>query len=181
VSGIDKIPYAGQPLDASGSGQQRMATADSRRNQGHTLAYLSPSGTPLAWTGDDQAPFVRVLQEVPGLVSVSVIPTEETTSDGVLVCALCPAALHELWANDSRADRSVARWIQFFDRTDAPSAGMQPAVAAIRLCTQTYVGYIDVPLGFVTGIVVAISSTANIYTAIAPADDFAITARVLGT
>jgi hypothetical protein len=111
---------------------------------------------------------------------VSVIPTDDDLSDGVLIAATVAAELHEAWANDSRDDTTETRWLQLFDRKDAPSAGDQPSYAAIKLCSVASYNFIEAPLLFTKGIVIAISSTPNIYTAITEAADFAITARVLG-
>jgi len=182
---VDKIPYADQPLDSSGSGQERMLSADARRGTGQVVAYLTPEGTPVAWTGTEDAPLVRILEDVPGLVAVSDIPQDDPDGDGVLICATCPAALHEAWVTDSRdtsGGTPAPRWLLLFDRTDAPADGDIPSYAPIRICTAatTSIDEIQVPLQFVKGIVLAISTSANFYTAITPEDTYAITARVLG-
>ena len=188
MGAIDKIPYGNQPLDSSGDGQSRMISADARRGVGQMMAYSGPDGTPLAVTGDEQAMFVRILEEVPGIVAVSDIPQDAIggNGSGVLRCALCPASLHEAWVTDSRdtsGGTPSARWLLLFDRTTAPSAGDIPSYAPIRLCagSTTSIDELHAPLGFTTGIVLAISTTANQYTAIVAAADYAITARVLGT
>lgn len=174
----DDIPYANEPYDGSGPSRTRRLSSDARIGEGQLLAYIGPTGTPLALTGDEQAPFVRVLEIPPGLTPVSLIPTSNNA--GVLVAATVNAELHEVWANDSREDTTEARWLLLFDRATAPTAGLQPSYAAIKLCAVASYDFIEAPLLFTTGIVIAISSTPNIYTAIAPASDFAITARVLG-
>ena len=175
----DDIPYADQPLSV---GKARRLASDARINEGQLLAYLGPNGTPLALTGDEVAPFVRVIYEPPGLTPVSVIPTVATTP--LLVAAVINAELHEAWVTDSRDPLTLpaARWIQLFDRVDAPTAGDVPSYAPIGMCTggTTGLDFIEAPLLFTKGIVIALSSTPNIYTAIADSTDFAITARVLG-
>lgn len=173
----DDIPYANKPLEV---GQARRLASDARVNEGQLGSYLGPMGTPLAHTGDDLAMFVRPIYVPPALFPVSLIPTEEVPSDGVLIAATVNAELHECWANDSRDDTSEARWLLLFDRKIAPTAGLQPSYTAIKLCGVSSYDFIQVPLLFATGIVIAISSTPNIYTAIADASDFSITARVLG-
>lgn len=187
MSGPDKNTYADKPLDASGSGQQRMVSADARRNQGQVGAYTTESGTPLAFSGDDEALFVKVIRDVNGPVAVSDIPQDaiDGNGTGVLICALCPASLRELWVTDARdtsQETPDPRWLMMFDATVAPTAGDIPAYAPIRICTNstTSVDEIDEPLGFVNGIVLALSTTSQNYTAITPAADYSITARVLG-
>ncbi len=174
----DRIPYRNAPLQAAT--QQRKLDADSRINEGRLAGYMGPDGKTYAWTGDREAPYVKILQDPPAIVAVSDIPQDDPLGDGVLIASLSASSLHEAWANDSREDTTEPRWLQLFDRVDAPTTGTTiPSYAAIRLCGTASYDFIVAPLQFNTGIVVAISSTPNIYTAIAAASDYAITARVL--
>lgn len=175
----DDIPYANKPLEV---GRARRLASDARVNEGQLQSYLGPNGTPLAVTGDEQAMFVRLIYEPPNLTAVSVIPTVATP--GLLIAAVINASLHEAWITDSRDPLTLpdARWILLFDRKTAPTAGLVPSYTPIGMCTggTTPLDFIEAPLLFETGIVIALSSTPNTYTAIADATDFAITARVLG-
>lgn len=177
---VDNIPYGNQPLDATGTGQARALSADARRGEGNVLAYLDPSGNRLAWTGDESAPFVRVLKSVPGLVAV----TDVANGVGVLIAAVVAASLHEAWVTDFRSTSGSPspRWVQLFDGQAIPSTGAVPSYAPIPLPAGdiAYLGFLDAPLGFNSGIVIAISSSAGTYTPLGKVTDYAITARVLG-
>jgi len=175
----DRIPYRNAPLTAATA--QRKMRGDARIAEGELVSYLGPDGGMLAWGGDREAPYVKVLQDPPALFTVSLIPLAAAPVVGVMIASLIPASLHEAWATDERdVDLNPApRWLLVFDRIDAPNAGDQPAIAALRICGTCSYDFIEAPLQFNTGIVFAISTTPNIYTAIVAASDFAITARVL--
>lgn len=180
----DAVPYQNAPLtsaDAGVAGERRMA-GDSRRTvgaRGTPMSYLGPDGNPLAVTGDQEAPFFKIIFDVPALTPVSSIPSDaENLGDGVLVASQIASSLHDGWVTDSREDTTDPRWILLFDDDVAPTAGDAPSYAPIALCRTTSIEYDMAPWGFTRGIVIAISSTANVYTAITPANDYAITVRV---
>lgn len=97
---------------------------------------------------------------------------------GVLVVATVPAALYEAWVGDFQS--ALVRYLLVFDDNLAPAPNDIPAIAAIPI-DGGWMNYDFTteagPETFTTGIVLALSSTPNKYTAIAPASDFAITAR----
>lgn len=182
----DAVPYQNEPLTSSNAGvagERRMA-GDARRSQvSHAglMGYLGPDGNPLALTGDEEAPFIKVIYDSPALAPVSSIP--QFADSGVLIASQVAAELHEAWITDSRDPLTLPapRWILLFDRFDAPTNGDVPTYAPIGMCTggTTAVDFIEAPMFFAAGIVIAISTTPNAYTPIVAAADYAITARVL--
>ncbi len=180
----DVSPYQNEPLTNANAGVAgaRLASGDARRRAPSTiLGYLGPSGNPIALTGDEEAPFVKIIFDVPSLTPVSDIPqnTDGANGKGVLVASTIASSLHDFWVTDSRADTTAPRWIMLFDSEKAPTAGAVPSYAPIALCKTTGFDYDDAPWGFARGIVIAISTTSQAYTAITPAIDYSITARVL--
>lgn len=185
MSEQDQIPYGDEPFDASKSAQLRRLNSGARIGEGNLASYTDPSGRRLAWTGDEEAPFVKVLYRPPGIYAVSAIP--QAAASGVLVASVVGSALHEAWITDSRDPNAnptpAQRWIQLFDLQAAPAGNAIPTYAPIAMCTGSTISisFVQAPLGFAQGIVIAISSTPNKYTAIAASQDWAITARIVNT
>lgn len=179
----DAVPYADQPLDGDRSGQERRLSADSRLGEGAVIAYLGPDGKPLAATGDREAPFVKPIFDVPGLLEVSAIP--QSNAAGVMVAATVCASMHSGWVQDERDPNAnpqpADRWLQLFNDSSAPTAGAIPFLAPIRVPAGKLVSidWTVAPIRFTKGIVLALSTTPNAYSAIAAASDYAMTARVL--
>lgn len=168
IIGDDEVPYTGPTGRAS---TDPTAT--------------DPPGIPAVETGQNQ----RFLTDKYGrlVVITAVAPSGELPLDvslipqvanaGVLIVSAVPAELFDGWVGDFQ--QVEQRYLLAFDRVDAPTPGAVPAIAAIPVLDfmdydfSTSAG----PRAFTVGIVLALSTTPNQYTAIASADDFAITAR----
>jgi hypothetical protein len=109
-------------------------------------------------------------------LTINLIP--QAADAGVLVVSAVPSELFEAWVGDFQT--ALTRYLLVFNKIAAPAANDVPDLAAIPIDGgwMNYDFTTDAgPEVFTVGIVLALSSTPNKYTAIVAAADFAITAR----
>lgn len=178
---IDRV--AALELGLPGLGLLRRLRADVRRGVGNVLGYLDETGNAIAWTGDEEAPYVKAVPEVPrisnlipriGQSAVPLVPLYQVFTG--------PGRVVEVWAVDLR-DQSLSPptiYLQLFDSEEEPQAGDVPTVTALPLCRVASYEWANGAAFLVgDGLWVALSSTGQAYTPLAPTTDFSITARVL--
>lgn len=154
----------------------RRARTDIRTSIGQVVAYLDSAGIAQAWTGDDDAPYVKNVPQTP---RVRLLNPADAAAVPLLECFVGPGRLFEAWATDLRAQSPTPAtlYLQIFDSATAPVSGAtEPTVSAIPICSSyewTYDALI-----IQNGCWVAVSSTALVYTAVAANQEFTLTARV---
>lgn len=170
-------------LALPGLGLLRRLRQDVRRGAGQVMAYLDETGGSVAWTGDEEAPYVKAVPETPRVVNL--IP--RIGQSGVPIVPIMqaftgPGRVVEVWATDLR-DQSLSPptiYLQLFDSEEAPQAGDVPTVTALPLCRVASYEWANGAAFLVgDGLWVALSSTGQAYTPLPPTTDFSITARVL--
>lgn len=157
----------------------RRLRQDVRAALGQVAAYLDETGNPQAWTGDERAPYVLNVPQTPRAVMLNpaegaVVPLFQAFSG--------PGRVLEVWASDLRdqSQNPPTIYLQIFDSATAPVSGTtQPIVTAIPLCEWAEYEWTYDAFLIDNGLFVALSSTALVYTALAPSQEFSITARVI--
>lgn len=174
----DRIRALELSLPGLGAGLRRLRT-DIRNSLGQIASYLDASGMAQAWTGDDEAPYVKNVPQTPRVVLLNPAAGVEVP---LLQCFTGPGRLLEAWALDLR-DQSQSPpdiYLQLFDSLAAPVSGTtEPTVTAIPLCEVAEYEWTYDAFLCSNGCWVALSSTALVYTAIAASQEFSITARVI--
>lgn len=170
-------------LALPGLGLLRRLRQDVRRGAGQVMAYLDETGGSVAWTGDEEAPYVKAVPETPRVVNLipvigqSAVPLvpEYQVFEG-------PGRVVEVWAVDLR-DQSLSPptiYLQMFDQVEAPISGDVPVVTALPVCRVASYEWANGAAFLVgRGLWVALSSTAQAYAPLAPTLEFSITSRVL--
>lgn len=173
---IDRV--AALELGLPGLGLLRRLRADVRRGVGGVLGYLDETGSAIAWTGDEEAPYVK---EVP--ISPRVVNLNPSAGAAVPLYQVLEGRgrVVEVWAIDLR-DQSLSPatiYLQIFDQLAEPQAGDLPAVTALPLCQVAAYEWASTAQLFENGLWVGLSSTALSYTPLVASQEFAITTRVL--
>lgn len=172
----NRIP--GLELGIPGLATARLGRKDGRDEGAHSIGYLDETGRPQAWTGDEQAPYVKTVPLIPLIRNQN--PSAGAEVPGLQAIAQ-RARVIEVFALDLR-DQSQSPptiYLQLFDTASPPSAGTQPMVTALPLCrTAGYEWAYDVVL-VENGLYVALSSTALTFTPLAASQLFSLTARYL--
>lgn len=174
----DRIRALELSLPGLGAGLRRLR-ADVRNSLGQIAAYLDASGQAQAWTGDDDAPYVKNVPQTPRVVLLN---PADAAAVPLMQCFVGPGRLLETWALDLR-DQSQSPpdiYLQIFDRAEAPVSGTtEPTVTALPLCEVAEYEWTYDAFLIQNGLWVALSSTALVYTALASSQEFSITARVI--
>lgn len=177
---VQKEPnrVAGLELGVPGLATARLGRKDARDEGAHPIGYLDETGRPQAWTGDEEAPYVKTVPLIPRIVNQN--PAEGAEVPGLQAIAQ-RARVIEVFALDLR-DQSQSPptiYLQIFDSVSTPPPGTQPMLTAMPLCsTAGYEWAHDVVL-VTHGLYVALSSTALTFTPLAASQEFSITARFL--
>lgn len=172
----NRIP--GLELGIPGLATARLGRKDGRDEGAQPIGYLDETGRPQAWTGDEQAPYVKTVPLIPRIVNQN--PAAVAAVPGLQAIAQ-RARVIEVFALDLR-DQSLNPpriYLQLFDAASTPTAGTEPMVTALPLCiTAAYEWAYDVVL-VENGLYVALSSTALTFTPLAASQEFSLTARFL--
>lgn len=171
----NKVP--GLELGLPGLATGRKGRRD-QRGDGQVVSYLDETGLALAWTGDEEAPYVKIVPQLPRVRNL--IPSNAALVPE-LQAFVGPGRAIEIFAVDLRdqTQSPPVYYLQAHDSKAAPVAGATPAVTALPLCQAAMYEWTDTAQTFTQGLWVTISSTPLTYTPVVANQQFSITARVV--
>jgi hypothetical protein len=161
-----------------GLGLLRRLRADARA-LGTIASYLDETGRALAWSGDEEAPYVKTVPTAP--VIKNQIPNPQVAVVPGLQALSSRGRVVEVIALDLR-DQTLSPptiYLQLFDTAEAAQAGDVPMITALPLCTTASYEWVVDALLLENGLYVALSSTALVFTPLAASVEFSLSARVL--
>ena len=156
---------------------RRRNRVDSRDEQGTTVAYQNEGGQELVWTGDDEAPYVKVVNESDDPVVISPVSGTPTVFYRSTAAQQVTIAIGELHVRQIRAALAPAvitdRFLMIFDAAVPVINGAVPVWQALvpggltTATTHAEAGDDFEPIGglpLTTGFVLASSTTIGTLT-----------------